>query len=120
MKAGSKGVYATDSAAARQVALGMGLVSFIVLQAVGFQMTGPVGYLTLFGGFLASLIYVSGLLFFSTMTRYVGYTHVVVSLLVAVISAAMVHRVCVSTGLFFSIGWTVYLYYSSLHIYGGK
>merc|ERR1711991_428777 len=64
---------------------------------------------TIAGGFIASLLYFFLFCLLGSFQREVRWGTVIISGLIALTAAASVHRVCVTTRLLFSIGWTLWI-----------
>jgi len=68
------------------------------------------------GGLVSSFLFIFGLLFIGNLEKETGWIEVISSILVAMVFAASVHRVCVTTCFLFSIGELFYLNFISKRI----
>jgi len=72
--------------------------------------------LTIVGGFVSSLLFVFSLLCIGNLERETRWIEVIVCVIIAMIVAASVHRVCVTTCFLFSAAELAYLNYVSQSI----
>jgi len=72
--------------------------------------------LTILGGFVSSLLFFFALICVGNLERETKWFEVVCCLIVAMIAAATVHRVCVTTCFLFSMGLLVYMNYAARYI----
>jgi len=96
-----------------------GLLFLITLS--GLQIWAPIlastPQLTIVGGFISSLLFFFLVICLGNLQREAGWVEVLVSLLVAEVAAATVHRVCVTTCFLFSIALGLYLNYMAKNLY---
>eukprot|EP01103_Thecamoeba_quadrilineata_P002986 TRINITY_DN12825_c0_g1_i1.p1 TRINITY_DN12825_c0_g1~~TRINITY_DN12825_c0_g1_i1.p1 ORF type:complete len:131 (-),score=26.43 TRINITY_DN12825_c0_g1_i1:72-464(-) len=94
------------------------LLFFLVLSVLQIfaQAFASTPQFTFLGGFLSSLLFFFLLIIIGTLVDEIKWFGVIISLLVALVAAATVHRVCVTTCFLFSLGILFYMVQSSKHI----
>jgi len=110
---------ARDQPPAGTSALLAGLLFLIILS--GLEIWAPklrsTPQLTIVGGFISSLLFFFGVICIGNLEKETGWIEVIICEVVAMIAAATVHRVCVTTCFLFSVGLGLYLNYMARSTY---
>eukprot|EP01119_Soliformovum_irregulare_P007503 TRINITY_DN19946_c0_g1_i1.p1 TRINITY_DN19946_c0_g1~~TRINITY_DN19946_c0_g1_i1.p1 ORF type:complete len:124 (-),score=24.26 TRINITY_DN19946_c0_g1_i1:39-410(-) len=98
----------------------LSLILFVITLS-GVQILAPTlsssNPMTLVGGFLSSFVFIFFLFFIGNLERETGWPEVLLGLFITAGSAALIHPVCVSTSILFSLGELYFLnqYSKALH-----